>query len=330
MAKKEFIKGIPINDIITKYRELGNVWKVGATFGISGQTIHTELKKLGVVKPMNYFSDADKQTLLSEFTYYRDRAELNVLANKLGRTVPFLCRKAKELGLTKYPKHFKLSDEKRSQQSKKAKERIKTYGHPKGMLGKSHSDETKKILSESSKKMWKENTEYLHSPKMRRIRSDNMSKLQLSGKFTPHSRCKMFDVSIGGKSFLVKSVWEYDIALYFEYLKSHGYISDWNYEPKVFEFKYNTLGVRTYKPDFSVIKNDREYYIEVKGWQDDKFKIKKGLMEKEYPDVKMLYICERQYLAIYKKHYNDIPEYKTVSDKVNPRVEFRLITIENE
>ena len=150
----ENIKGIPIDVIISKYEELGNVWKVGGYFGISGQTIHARLKERGVVKPVNVFSDIDKAILVEKYSTYKSECRLQELADELGRTKQFICRKAKELGLTERPEHYDLSDEKRAKLSESAKARIKKYGHPRGALGMVHTAESKAKMSEMAKASW--------------------------------------------------------------------------------------------------------------------------------------------------------------------------------
>ena len=330
------IKGIPIDEIVAEYNLVGNVWKVGEKFGISGQTIHTRLSRIGVIKKMNVFSDEEKAILLREYESFKCKGELSILAQRLGRTKQFINRKARELGLTGRVKSYNYSVEKHAELSRAAKKRIKKYGHPCGMAGEKHSTESKLKMQDSSKRMWGDANCVLRDEEHRRARSDRTMEMQKDCRLGTRSRTYMCEVSVGGKMFTVKSTWEYDIAMYLEYLKSAGYITDWNYEPKAFRFKYDKSGVRTYRPDFVVLKDDEEYYIEVKGWQDEKYLIKRKKMAEEYPNVKMIYICDKEYYAIQRKHKVDIPEWGKLKerivadkfiDKNNPRIEFRLIEV---
>lgn len=303
------IKGIPIEQVIAKYNELKNVWRVGEFFGISGQTIHTRLKAIGVIAPMNYFSDNEKSILAEKYVYYKQEGRLQELADELGRTKQFLCRKAKELGLTGGVKKYNFSREKHEALSLSAKRRIKEYGHPRGALGLKHSDAARMKMSSASKENWITHHDEWCSEERRRRRSDSMMKSYESGTIGVRSRCYLLGVEVGGKTFLAKSSWEYDIALYFEWLKQHGLISDWDYESKVFRFQYNTLGVRTYRPDFTIRRGERTYFVEVKGWEDEKYEIKKRLMSIEYPNVKVIYITAKEYRLIKKKHIDEIPDW---------------------
>lgn len=56
------------------------------------------------MKHINVFSDEERNRLLRDYLFYRDKGQLNNLANEMGRTKQFLCRQARELGLTD-PKH---------------------------------------------------------------------------------------------------------------------------------------------------------------------------------------------------------------------------------
>lgn len=303
-----------VEEIIAKYKELGSVWKVGEYFGIGGGKIHSILTKAGAIKKLNIFTEKDYDFLRENYEYYRDRQSLSDLAQIMGRTTAFLNRKAKELGLTNKPHKFIITEEKHRLRSEKAKERIKKYGHPKGFKGKKHNDDTKQKISCQSKKIWEDPKFILNQDEYRKQISDRMSELQNRGKFGIRSRCGCGEVYIDGMRYLFKSSWEYDIALYLNLLKSKGYIDKWEYESEVFKFDYDGKGVRSYKPDFIIYKRSSKYYIEVKGWEDNKYKIKKDLMEKFYPNVNIIYIKEEQYKKIRNKYSTVIPGWGEFKD----------------
>lgn len=76
---------------------------------------------------------------------------------------------------------------------------------------------------------------------------------------------------IGGKKKYYRSLWEANYARYLEWLKEHDQIQDWMFEPKTFYFEGIKRGCTNYKPDFWVLdKDDRQYWVEVKGWMDPK------------------------------------------------------------
>lgn len=303
------LKGIRESAIVEKYNELHNVWKVGEYFGISGQRVHSFLTKIGKINKMRVFTLEEKERLLREYAYYRKRGELKILAKEMGRTEQYISRHARALGLTSKERDYDFSPEVRANLSQAAKKRIKEHGHPRGMAGKKHSDSAKQIFSEKSKRLWVEKREEWLTDEARRRKSDNMKRNQASGVLGVRSRCYMFDVEVGGKKFLAKSTWEYDIALYLQHLLEFGYISSWEYEPVAFEFEYDGGGVRSYKPDFRVIRREKEYFIEVKGWQDAKSKLKKKLMAEKYPNVRILYVGGPTYEKIKSKYKSEIPNF---------------------
>ena len=261
------------------------------------------------------FTSEDKAVLMEKYSDYRSRGELQKLADELGRTKQFICRKAKELGLTGGLVKYDFSDDKRKQLSELAKEKIRKYGHPRGATGLVHTEEARAKMGAASKKYWEEHYDELHSESERRRRSDTTMAMVASGIMGVRSRSLTESVEVGGKTFVIKSSWEYDVALYLEYLKKNGLIDDWEYEPRTFAFKYNTLGVRTYKPDFSVTRGDMTYYIEVKGWPDKKYEIKRDLMASEFPEIRMIYIRKEQYFAIERKHSAELNGWASFRDK---------------
>lgn len=87
-------------DLISAYSELGSVHKVGARFGLHGSGVHDRLAKLGVAKQVNLFTEADRERLRRDYANYRAYGRVAELAAEMGRTVQFLSRQARALGLT--------------------------------------------------------------------------------------------------------------------------------------------------------------------------------------------------------------------------------------
>lgn len=86
--------------VIAAYRETGSCWKAAEKLGMGGQTVHERLVRLGAMRPMRRFLDDETIRLLRDYRTFRDAGLLSKLAAEMGRTVPFLCRKARDLGLT--------------------------------------------------------------------------------------------------------------------------------------------------------------------------------------------------------------------------------------
>lgn len=188
--------------------------------------------------------------------------------------------------------------EKRGVRSEKAKAWHKNNIHPRGMLGKHHSEETKSRLSEShiGKKV----------PRERLLRS-MQTRLAKYGTLNPPdyrngASWKSGWVEVGGKRFYARSRWESNYARYLEFLKQAKEVQDWNYEPKTFWFDKVKRGTVSYLPDFEVIlwTGETEYH-EVKGWMDARSKTKIKRMAKYYPQIKLVVIDAARYRALNRK-----------------------------
>ena len=178
--------------------------------------------------------------------------------------------------------------------------------HPKGMLGKKHSQVTKQKLSMTYKKIWADPKSKFNSSSFRQATSDRMSHAHRQKTFyndvsNPYSRSKAGWWDNGDKRYYMRSSWEHNYAWYLEWLKARGEIKDWEYEPDTFWFENIRRGVRSYLPDFKVVQpNGSVEYHEVKGWLDPKSKTKLARMAKYYPQVKMVLIDNDVYKSIKK------------------------------
>lgn len=112
-------------------------------------------------------------------------------------------------------------------------------------------------------------------------------------------------VVFGDRAVFVRSRWEANICAYYEFLKAHGKIHDWEYEPETFWFEGIKRGTNNYKPDFKITEmrtdqfildeTDTFHWVEVKGYWEQKDTVKQNRMAKYHPNVKMVYILEKQY-----------------------------------
>jgi hypothetical protein len=90
---------------------------------------------------------------------------------------------------------------------------------------------------------------------------------------------------IGGKKHFFRSGWEVKYARHLEFLKKRMVIEEWEYEPKIFWFNAIKRGTRSYLPDFRVTMPDGSWYwVEVKGYMDQKSRTKISRFKKYYPD----------------------------------------------
>lgn len=85
---------------VAAYAEHGALSPAAEALSINRASLHERLVKLGACKPRNDFTDADRERLRQDYVLFRDAGRLRVLAGDMGRTVPFLSRQARALGLT--------------------------------------------------------------------------------------------------------------------------------------------------------------------------------------------------------------------------------------
>jgi predicted nuclease of restriction endonuclease-like RecB superfamily len=105
-----------------------------------------------------------------------------------------------------------------------------------------------------------------------------------------------------GKKCYLRSTWELKYAKYLEFLKKHGHIIDWQYEPVTFWFEGIKRGTNNYKPDFQVTMPDQSiYYVEVKGYWDSKSLTKIKRMKKYHPSVNLKTVDKEWFSAMNRK-----------------------------
>lgn len=315
------------------YLRLKNVWKVGAELGLKGQYIHSVLSREGLINKMNYFTKEDEVFLIDNYLLFKRDSSIVDLAKIMNRTPQFISRKAKKLGLTNTAKHI-ISNKLRDKQGKIQRQWLKNNPHPKGMLGKKHTTETLKKFKDRVSPF--ENPfSIVNTIEYRQNISNRQSKLmkeRLEKKpQTQYSRVKNGHIVIAGRKLFVRSSWEANICAYLQFLKDNKEILEWEYEVETFWFDKIKRGVRSYKPDFKITDKDSSvYFIEVKGWMDDKSKTKLKRMKKYHPLVRIDLLDQKRYTAI-KKQSGLIKEWGQLDniDKTQPRIEFILTEVNN-
>lgn len=256
-----------------------------------------------------------------ELEYIRQnykRTNLREIAKHLGREENYqnVCRAARRMGLTdqkglkvEHPTARDLSKKAKyddPEQRKRAvgqstKERHAKNGHPKGMLGKTHSPEFREKQRARLTGMWKDPKSVLNTPEHREKKSNIMS--QLMNERIKNGDEKLHTKGRGGKrediGIYVRSAWEANYARYLNWLLDKGEIHKWEYEVDTFWFEKIKRGVRSYTPDFKVwTHEDRYEYHEVKGYMDQRSQTKLKRMAKYYPNERVLVIAKDEYKAI--------------------------------
>lgn len=279
-------------------------------------TVRNRLSRMGLVR-FPKLTDAELRYIADHYT----GLNLRQIAKDLGRENNYqnVCRAARRLGLTDITRPVKklkqvslfpesrakyFSDEdRRNAQINATKKWHTEHEHPKGMLGKTHSEEVRKRMSENMKRRWKNPNDPFHKVD-REKQSANQSKRMVE-RLKENNR-NIYSNARGGKredlGFYVRSGWEANYARYLNFLKEKSSIRDWEYEPDTFWFENIKRGTRSYTPDFKVWLDDTRYeYHEVKGYMDQKSKTKLKRMAKYYPDEKIIIIGNEEYKEIKNK-----------------------------
>jgi len=252
-------------------------------FGVATISVSRWSKKLGLTKVRVFNGSPNFQKSKDEFIKLHDQLPDKDLAFMFNISVGSVEQWRSNLGLKKDPKKkWELNE------------------HPKGYKGKKHSPETRKKLGVKSKKYWDDLSE---EEKNTAILTRCKTRLK-NGTLHPKNRRKTTWKSgwreIKGKRYYFRSRWEFNYALYLDFLKEKEFIIDWEFEPDTFWFEQIKRGVRSYLPDFKIHGKSGIIYHEVKGWMDDKSKTKLKRMAKYYPDVKLVVIDSKKYNEIKK------------------------------
>lgn len=191
---------------------------------------------------------------------------------------------------------------KTEKQKEELRNRVKQWlfenGHPRGMAGKKHSDESLKKISIASKKNYENLT---NQAKQEKIMKMIKTKIERGNLVLPRLKTtwKGGWREIGGVNKYYRSRWEANYARFLNWLKHQGKIKDWKHEPKTFWFEGIKRGCVSYLPDFWVEELDgTDSFHEVKGWMDDRSKTKIKRMAKYYPNVKLIVVGSKEYKEI--------------------------------
>lgn len=284
-----------IKILVNEYPQRGRGWCM-RMLNRSDASIRQKLSSLGLKQ--------DKKSAF--FKDWQNRAGVS----KVGKKRP---EQSKVMaGLWKEGKIVSASTEVRKVQNKDLWKKNK---HPKGMLGKTHSDKMKADMSIRVKKEWKDPASKFNSKEFRLAQSERASKMmvqRIRNKGSIYSRSQNGWYTISGKRYYFRSSWEVNYARYLEFIRLNGEIDKWEYEPDTFWFEKIRRGVRSYTPDFKVFNNGKFEYHEVKGWMDNKSKTKIKRMSIYYPEIKLLVIDKDIYKNIkgFERLYPEASESK--------------------
>lgn len=283
-------------------------------------TIRNKLSRLGLVNP-THFTEKELQYIKEQY----NGLNLREIAKALGREKNYqnVCRAARRLGLTDIARPIKKAkqldffdingqnsrnvywseEDRKKGTSEKRKKWFKENGHPKGMLGKTHSEEVREKMSEHNKRRWKNPNDPFNKIDRQK---QSIKQSEIMVQRLKENSGNIYSNARGGTredlGFYVRSGWEANYARYLKFAQSKGLILKWEYEPDTFWFENIKRGTRSYTPDFKVWKDENTYeYHEVKGYMDKKSQTKLKRMAKYYPNEKIVIIASEEYKEIRDK-----------------------------
>lgn len=297
--------------IAESYRRHGNVWRVAEELGVSGQTVSRRMRAGGIAKNRNDYSEADVARIVEYYTQTpASEFSLDALCAELGRKKTNLCVKARALGLTDKSRPFAeghLAAVKAS-----CVGRWDRHEHPRGFTGGAHSESTRQKMSQASRRHW--STLKTFFPEKVAEYGDRMaafSSQRANNPATSHSRAKQGKrEDLGDIHF--RSSWEANYARFLNLLIKMKVVEWWQYEPRTFWFEGYKRGVMSYRPDFLVkYRSDvKPVWVEVKGWEVPKDRVKWKRFAKQYPGEKLEIVGAKAYRAIASKWASAIPHWE--------------------
>lgn len=180
--------------------------------------------------------------------------------------------------------------------------------HPRGMLGKNHTAETRDRMADATRAAWE-------NPKRRADGEAHLDEIRdraiAARRAAPEAQ---FTRARGGRRAdldqYFRSSWEANYARYLNWLVAHADLVRWEYEPQTFEFPVKR-GTKFYTPDFRLTFADgRQEWHEVKGWLTQQGATALKRFRRHYPDEVLVVIDGDAYKAIAGTARPLIPEWE--------------------
>lgn len=134
-----------------------------------------------------------------------------------------------------------------------------------------------------------------HTPKTKLLMSQKRLQNIDSGKLPGRVNIKWYDVqNINNESYRIRGHWEENVAL-----KLNELCIYWTKCKHYIPYKLPNGIKKFYNPDFVIPSLNA--FIEVKGWFDEKDKLKMYYVQKQHPDVKIYFIDKTQYMNFISK-----------------------------
>lgn len=257
-------------------------------------SIRGKRERMGLNQRFRPFTDEEKEVIRSYYLAHPDEIDIGKLAKNMGRQKTSISRYAQKIGLSNSKRSFtderkqKISesnskryvgeegDKLRNVLSAQSKEWHKKHEHPQGFLGHKHTQKAKNAISKGQLQYSRSLTPQQKQDRVKKAKETRLKKgVDYNTTVNAYSRCK------GGYRpdlyQYFRSSWEANIA---RILNELGI--EWRYEFKRFYFIQVDNGVMSYQPDFYLPDFDK--WIEVKGWMDEKSKIRLTRFAKEFSE----------------------------------------------
>lgn len=268
--------------------------------------------KRGNCKP---YTDEEKE-IIKEWYTKEAGVNLEELSKILNRPKTSISKIAKELGYTKYGNY---TEQQRKERAIKMKTMVQSIEHPRGMLGKHHTEEVKNKLSIISLTRAANMTyEEKHEIAMKAVRTRLENGTYFNTTSNAYSRTKSGIRKDLGKYF--RSAWEANVARILDYENI-----EWEYECKRFFFEEEVDGVESYQPDFYLPQFDK--WIEVKGWMDEKSKTRLRLFAEQYPEEnKNLILIDQDFYNALRLEFFFLPYWEDYAKSIRkPRKNYNKL-----
>lgn len=257
----------------------------------------------------------EEKSIIKEWYTKEDGVDLEELSKFLHRPKTSISKIARDMGLTRYG-NYTIKERKKRKESIVTQKNFNDIEHIRARFkGHRHSEESKQKMSERRKIFYSNIPKEVLYERVKRGVETKRKRGIFNTTSNAYSRCKGgFRIDL---QHYFRSSWEANVARIFNYKNIK-----WKYETKRFDFTEENQSVLSYQPDFYLPEVD--IWVEVKGWMDEKSKIRLELFKKYYPeenkkllliDSKFYYKLEKIYKPIitnweYAGNYNKVKKGK--------------------
>lgn len=289
------------DEIIRRLYQTHTAEQIGNLIGRTVSSVRNRCWRLGIFGKCRPWTEEEIRILKAAYSDITAPVNQEVLCRQLGRDKATVSRKASSMGLASRCRHrselvvFKMGQ--------RVKKQIAERGHPRGMAGKKHTEETKRRISEESQSRWDDPNNVFNTPeyraKLKVIRRQSVHKRVCDAKSAYSRSKKGFREDI---NLWVRSSWEANYVRYLNSLIASGDVFHWEYEVKKFRFPDDGSRPTLYTPDFKVWFHDgRHEWHEVKGWFMPRAKDAVARFVECYPDEKLVIVGQKWFQMVEKR-----------------------------